>query len=117
VTALGDARIAVAAALADVGVPVHPAPPQALQPPCVVLLPGSPWIEPRGHVNLDVVVYANPSGGNASAIAVLEQIVERVRAALHAATIVYGNTEPPATELEAGVLSARTPTRTRTTCV
>jgi hypothetical protein len=68
-------------------------------------------------VNLDVVAYANPAGGNATALTVLEGIVENVRAGLNAGQIRYGNTEPPATEIDAGVLSARTPTVYRADCV
>lgn len=116
-TALGDARAAVAAALASSGVPVHDQPPQALQAPCIAVLPGSPWIEPRGHVNLDVVAYANPAAGNSAALTKLEELVEAVRAGLNSAAIRYGNTEPPTTEIDAGVLSARTPTTYRADCV
>jgi hypothetical protein len=115
-TALGDARGAVAAALAGLQVPVHEQPPQTVQPPCVVVLPGSPWIAPRGHVTLDVVAYANPAGGNATALTVLEQLVENIRAALYAAGLAPGDTDTPRTEIDAGVLSARTPTTLRTTC-
>jgi hypothetical protein len=96
---------------------VHTYPPQAPQPPCVLLLAGSPWIEPRGHVNLDVVALANPAGGNVSASQQLEELVEKIRTGLNAAAIRYGNTEPPATEIDAGVLSARTPTVYRADCV
>jgi len=116
VTALGDARTHVAAALAGVGVPVHDQPPQTVSPPCVVVIPGSPWIAPRGHVRLDVVAYANPAGGNASALTALEGLVEAVRAGLNAAQIVYGDTDPPEVEAQAGVLSALTPATIRTAC-
>jgi hypothetical protein len=91
-------------------------PPQALQPPCVVLLPGSPWITPRGAVHLDVVAYANPAAGNASALTRLEELVEAVRGGLFANGLAPGDTDQPTTGPDAGVLSARTPTTVRTTC-
>lgn len=104
------------AALAGVGVPVHINPPQALQPPCVVLQPGSPWIRPRGQVTIDVVAFANPAGGTSSALDRLETLVENIRGGLFAAGLAPGDTEPPRTETDAGVLSATTPTTLRTTC-
>jgi len=116
VSALGGARLAVAAALADVGVPVFDQPPGSLQPPCVVLLPGQPWIASRGHVTLDVVAYANPAGGNSTSLTVLEDIIEAVREALARAVLPYGETDPPTFDPDAGALSARTPVTLRTTC-
>jgi hypothetical protein len=115
-TALGDARGQVAGALAALDVPVFDQPPGNLQPPCVVVLPGSPWIAIRGRVTLDVVAYANPASGNDTALTALEGIVESVRAGLNAAQISYGDTDPPTFDPDAGWLSARTPVNLRTTC-
>jgi hypothetical protein len=116
VTALGDARQAVAASLADVGAPVFDQPPGSLQPPCVVLLPGQPWIVPRGGVTLDVVAYANPAGGNSTALTVLEGLIEAVRGALWAHGLAPGETGQPIFDPDAGVLSASTPVTIRTVC-
>ena len=63
VTALGEARTAVDAALASVGVPVYAQPPQTVTAPCVVLVPGSPWITRRGHVTIDVWLTPTPRAG------------------------------------------------------
>jgi pimeloyl-ACP methyl ester carboxylesterase len=115
-TALGDARAKVAAALVTVGVPVFAQPPGSLQPPCIVLIPGSPWIAPRGRVTLDVVAYANPAGGNSTALDKLEDLVERLRFDLAVAELPYGDTDPPTFDPDSGWLSARTATNLRTTC-
>jgi hypothetical protein len=116
VSALGDARAKVVAALASVGVPVFGQPPGALQPPAVVLLPGGPWIAPRGQVTLEVVCYANPAAGNTSALTQLEDMVEAVRGALWAAGLAPGDTDRPVTDSEAGALSALTAVTLRTAC-
>lgn len=115
-SALSRAREAVALALADIGVPVHDQPPQSLQPPCVVLLPGDPWITPRGAVHLEAAAYTNPAAGNAAALTRLEDIVEAIREALWAAGLAPGDTGAPVPDPEAGTLSARTPVTLRTTC-
>lgn len=109
------ARGEVAAALAGLPVPVHAFPPAALQPPCVVLFPGSPWIATRGHVTLEITAYANPVGG-VDALTALEDLVEGIRAALWAAGLGPGDTDQPRSETDAGALSATTPVTLRTTC-
>jgi len=120
VTALGDARVAVKAALAatlnGMGVPVFDQPPGSLQPPCVVLLPGQPWIVPRGQVTLDVVAYANPAAGNQTALTRLEELVEGVRGALWDHGLAPGETGRPESDPEAGTLSATTPVTIPTVC-
>ena len=115
-TALGDARSAVAAALAQVGVPVHPHPPQTLNAPCVVIVPGSPWIQPRGTVTLDLVAYANPAGGNTPAVTRLEDLIEAIRDGLWNAGLAPGDTDQPRSDNDAGVLYCTTPVTLRTTC-
>ena len=115
-TALGDARTRVATALAGLGVPVFDQPPQTVQPPCVVLLPGSPWITPRGNVTLEVALYVNPAAGNALALTRQEELVEGVRNALWAAGLAPGDTDTPTPDPDNGVLVTRTPTTFRTTC-
>jgi hypothetical protein len=111
---LGDARAALTAALGVVGVPVHPYPPASLQPPCLVLLPGSPWFAPRGHVTLEVAAYATAVG--VDAMPALEQLVVDTREALFAAGIAPQATEQPTINEDAGVMQARTPVTIRTNC-
>lgn len=115
-SALSDARTAVEAALAGIGVPVHVVPPGALRAPCVVLEAGSPWIEPRGHVHLELVAYASPAGGNLSALDRLENLIEAIRNALWAAGLAPGDTAQPVAESDNGSLSASTSVIVRTTC-
>jgi hypothetical protein len=113
--ALTSARNNVADALASVGAPVHRFPPSAVQPPAVVLLPGSPWIAPRGTVALEVVAYATAAGGDDSYTA-LEDLVEAIRNALWAAGLAPGDTGTPRVSDDAGVIEARTLMSIRTTC-
>jgi len=113
--ALTAARTNVAAALSSLQVPVHSYPPSAVQPPAVVLLPGSPWIVPRGTVTLEVVAYAATAGGE-DAYTGLEDLVEAIRAALWAAGLAPGDTDQPRLNDDAGVVEARTSMTIRTTC-
>jgi hypothetical protein len=109
VTALGQARERVAGALTGLGVPVHDQPPNSLQPPCVVVLPGDPWLDASGHASLEVVAYANPAGGNASALTRLEELVEALRGALRAAGLGHGDSSRPQANPDGAVLSSTTP--------
>lgn len=115
--ALTEAREAVegalSAATADSGVKVHTLPPTAVQPPCVVILPGSPWITPRGHVSLEVTAYANAAQGQGSGIARLEELVTFVRDALNSAGLPTGDVDAPINDTNAGVLSAAMPITVR----
>ena len=106
----------MAAALAGVGVPVFDQPPGAFQPPCLVLVPGRPWIVPRGAVNLEIVAHANPASGNTNALTDLEDLVEAVRNGLFAAGLAPGDTDPPEVNPDAGTIAARTPVTVRTEC-
>lgn len=87
-----------------------------MQPPCLVLIPGRPWIQPRGHVTLEIVAHANPASGNTNALADLEGLVEAVRNGLWAAGLAPGDTDPPEVNPDAGTLSTRTPVTVRTEC-
>ena len=113
--ALTAARRNVAEALAGIGVPVHPFPPSAVQAPAVVLLPGSPWIVPRGTVTLEVAAYAAAAGGE-DAYTALEDLVESVRNALWAAGLAPGDTGTPRVGDDTGLVEARTSMTIRTTC-
>jgi hypothetical protein len=116
VSALSSARTAVAAALAGVGVPVFDQQPGSVQPPCLVLVPGRPWIVPRGAVNVEIVAHANPASGNSNALTDLEDLVEAVRNGLWAAGLAPGDTDPPEVDSGAGSITARTPVTVRTDC-
>jgi hypothetical protein len=90
-------------------VPVHVYPSGPLTGPCVAVYPGSPWRDPFGHYGFDVVMYANPAGGNEPASARLEDLVDRVVAALAAVGVAPGSVEQPRTDSDAGLLSATMP--------
>jgi hypothetical protein len=75
----------------------------------VAIFPGSPWRDPVGHCGFDVVMYANPAGGNQPASARLEDMIDRVVAALALAGIAPGDVEQPRTDSDAGLLSATMP--------
>jgi hypothetical protein len=113
---LTGARTRVADALAGITVPVHSQPPATPNPPCVVLLPGTPWIQPKGHVTIDVVCHANPAGGNAPALDRLEALVHEVREALYAAQLAAGDVTPPEMTTLAGALSCSMPVTLRVSC-
>lgn len=114
---LTGARERVAAALASVSVPVHDHPPGSTPTaPCVVLLPGTPWIQPKGHVTLDVLCYANPAGGNTAALDRLESLVHEVRDALYSAALAAGDVSPPRGDSSPGVLSCSMPVTLRVSC-
>ena len=115
-TALGEARTAVHAALASVGVPVYAQPPQTVTAPCVVLVPGALWITRRGQVTIDVLAAAVPAGGNASALDRLEHLVEAVRDGLWTHQLAADDTQPPTSDTNADTSSCRTPVTLRTTC-
>ena len=119
-TALGDARVEVKNALTPtlngLGVPVFDQPPGSIQPPCVVIVPGRPWIAPRGAVNLEIVAYSNPAAGNTHALTDLEGMVEAVRDGLWVHGLAPGDTDPPEVNPDAGLISARTPVTLRTAC-
>jgi hypothetical protein len=108
VTALGGARSRVAGALTDLGVPVHPQPPNNAQPPYVVIQPGGPWLDAAGHTTLEVTSHVNPAAGNEAALNNLEELVEAVRAALRGASIGVHDTDRPRADTDGGVFSATT---------
>lgn len=73
--ALTEARQKLAAALmkADLGVTIHTYPPGTINGPCIALYAGDPWLTPRGHVSINVTVYAQTST-NQGAVQRLEQL-------------------------------------------
>lgn len=113
---LTEARSRLADALAGIGVAVHWAAPSTLTPPCVVVLPGNPWIRPMGSVALEVDCHTATAAGNAEALAALEQIVSNVRAALYVAGLSPGEVAPPEVNSDAHTLHAVIPVTIRTDC-
>jgi hypothetical protein len=106
----------VGAALASVGVPVHLTPPQAVQPPCVVLVPGSPWLDSAGHASLEVVAHVSQTAGNEAALASLEDLVESIRDGLRAAAVGVHDTDQPRANTDGGTLSVTTYTTLMIRC-
>jgi hypothetical protein len=113
---LTEARSRISDALATIGVEVHWAAPSALTPPCVVILPRDPWIQPMGNVGLDVDCHTATAAGNAEALSALEQIVADVRAALYAAGLSPGEVAPPEVARDSHTLHAAVPVTIRTDC-
>jgi hypothetical protein len=113
---LTEARSRIADALDTIGVGVHWAAPSTLTPPCVVVLPRDPWIQPMGNVGLAVDCHTATAAGNAEALAALEQIVADVRAALYAAGLSPGVVAPPEVSSDSHTLHAAVPVTIRTDC-
>lgn len=115
---LTEARSRVISALApaDLGVPIHPAPPPTLTAPCVVITPGTDWIVPGGRVGLEVIIYAPAVGGTAAALARLEETIAAVRDALYAAALAPGVTVAPNPSDTGQTLTAVIPVSFRTNC-
>lgn len=111
-TALGDARGALVDALRTSGLAVHDGSTQTAAPPCLVVIPSSPWIDPRGLVRLDVLAIATSANGWTA----LEPLVEQVRQSLRAAGIPFGDTDPPQSDETAGAISCRTEVSLRVNC-
>lgn len=114
---LTDARQSVAAALAaaDIGVPVHAAPPATLAAPCVVVAPGTDWVAAR-NIELDVIVYANTAGGAEAALTRLEETLTKVREALWSAQILTLATPAPTPSDTGHTLAAVVPVALRSAC-
>jgi hypothetical protein len=98
---LTQARTTAAEALRDLGVPVHGFLPATVQPPCVVILPRYPWMQPGGTVGLTVRAYANTAGGNEAALLRLEQLATDTAAALWAAGLAAQDVSAPDTTEQA----------------
>jgi hypothetical protein len=82
------------AALAGVGVPVHPHDPGTITPPCVVIRPGIPWKTARGHIAHDVVCYAT-GVDSAAAHLRLGQLLWDVEQAAAVAGFGWGDADTP----------------------
>lgn len=111
---LPGVRAHVADALASVGVTIHKDyTVDAPTPPCVILLPGSPYLAAHAftasEVSLDVAIIGQRTQGAATFDALIESVVD----ALHAArTITVGPVDGPRIDSDPGTLVAIIPTTT-----
>lgn len=115
---IADVRAHVAAALAPVrsaipGVEIYTTQ-SRVSVPCVVLLPGSPYVEPSTtwgavSVGLDVRLIV---GSTSDALARLDDLIDAAIAALRASNIVVGSVAAPTTDTEQDVLLVDIPTTT-----
>lgn len=116
-TALAEARSALATALADIGVAVHTYPPQTVAPPCVFLVPGNPYLDPGVswgaiQVAIDVRIVVSASAGPA-AMERLDALVDGAVAALLAAQVIVGAVGAPTVDPDSAAIVVDIPT----TCV
>ena len=93
-TAIAGVRAHLATALATLGVTVHTYPEGAVQPPCVLLLPGSPYRDPgtawdQVTVGIDVRIVVN-DGAGLGAQATLDALVDAACDALASAGVDVG---------------------------
>lgn len=115
--AIAEVRAHIASALSGVGVPVHTYPPGSVQPPCVLLMPGSPYLQPGAawgsvNVGVNVRVVANDAYGP-DGVASLDELLEAVLDALVAAEGVnVDSVSEPFADTEQGVQIFDIPTIT-----
>jgi hypothetical protein len=115
--AITEARAAVNAALATLSVPVFDNYTGAVQPPCVLVLAGSPYLDPSTTwdgmtVGLDVRIVVNDAAG-ADTGTVIDALIDEVVTALVAANGVQVLTvSAPTPEPDQGVLVVDVPTLT-----
>lgn len=114
--ALSEVRTHIAAALADLGVPVHLYPPGAVSAPCVVLRPGSPYLDPGAAwgsrtVAIDVRIIATAAAGQDSTTR-LDDLIDAAVPALLAATVQVGPIPAPDYSDETSLLTVDIPTTT-----
>lgn len=106
---IGDARNVLAAAVAGVGVPVHPYPPATVPPPALVIIPGSTYLNGytlKGAVTFGLVILAVTLDSNPQA---LDELIWDTRAAVIAAGWAVGPIPAPTTDTANGILIARIP--------
>ena len=113
---LAGVRAAIATALSGLGVPVHTYPPGTVSPPCVLLVPGSPYLDPgtgwgTSEVGIDVRIVVNASAGP-DAMERLDALVDAAVAALVTAKVGVQSVGAPTTSDDSGVVVADIPTLT-----
>ena len=115
-TALPGVRAHIASALSSIGVPVHTYPEGAVQPPCVLLLPGSPYRDPSTAwdsvtVGIDVrVIVSDGLGLNAQST--LDALIDAVCDALTTNGTEVGPIGAPVQEPEQAAMTCDIPTTT-----
>lgn len=115
-SALTEVRAHVAAALAGLDVSVHTWPPAAVSPPCVVLVAGSPYLDPgtgwgSATVGLDVRIMVGSASGAAAAER-LDLLIDAAVAALLAAQVQVLSVSPPTADPDSATLVVDIPTLT-----
>lgn len=111
---IAGVRAAIATGLSGLGVPVHAYPPQTLAPPCIVLIPGSTYLNPgaawgQNEIGLDVRVLVSSSAGPA-AMERLDDLVDGVVAALIAADVAVGPVNGPTVDQDSAAIVVDIPT-------
>lgn len=100
-----DARTTLATNLAAVGVRVHAVAPNVPIPPCLVIKPGSPWIQPNRvgtnlnyTLRLDVLIVAD-GRTNDAALASCEELIDALVANVGTGFAVESVGPPQLTDL------------------
>ena len=115
-TAIAGVRAHIASALSTLGVEIHTYPEGSVQPPCALLLPGSPYRDggtgwDTVTVGIDVrIVVADGVGLNAQST--LDALVDAACDALASANVEVGQVPAPVQESEQAALTCDIPTLT-----
>lgn len=117
--AISDVRAHVASALSGLDVTVHGRTPSTVAPPCVVLVPGSPYVEPGASwgtrdVSLTVRIVVNAASGVSSADR-MDDLIDAVVDALAVADVQVGSVPAPDMQEDPAVLTVDIPTTTNWT--
>ena len=113
---LAGVRAHIATALAGLGITVHTYPEGQVQPPCILLMPGSPYRDPSAAwdstaVGIDVRIIVN-DGLGLNAQATLDAYIDAACDALAAASVQVEAVGPPTPEPEQAALTCDIPTQT-----
>lgn len=115
-TAIAGVRAHIATALAGLGVTVYTYPEGPLQPPCVALLPGSPYRDGSTGweavtVNIDVRLIVS-DGAELYPTQTMDALIDATCAALDAVQVQVGPIPAPTPEPEQAVTTCDIPTST-----
>ena len=113
---LAGVRAAIATALTGLGVSVHTYPPNSPATPCVLLVPGSPYLDPgtgwgTSEVGIDVRIMVSSASGPKS-MERLDGLVDAAVAALVTAKVGVQSISAPATSEDSAALYVDIPTLT-----